>query len=58
MQGILVALLLVAACATARELPSDRSTAPVKVADVPSFCEGVVIDRSGTIGFRCVKDAS
>ncbi len=42
-------LVLIAACATARELPSDRTTKPVKVADVPGFCEGVVFDRSGKL---------
>ena len=42
-------LFIIAACATARELPSDSSATPIKVADVPHFCEGAVFDRSGTL---------
>lgn len=43
------AFLIFAVCAFAGELPSDRTTRPVKVADVPGFCEGVVFDRSGKL---------
>jgi gluconolactonase len=49
MRSALVGLLIFAACPTGGELPADRSTTPVKVADVPSFCEGVVIDRAGAL---------
>jgi len=49
MKSILLTLFLFAACVTDHELPPDRSITPVKVADVPSFCEGVVIGPSGTI---------
>ncbi|HTY37187.1 MAG TPA: SMP-30/gluconolactonase/LRE family protein [Bacteroidota bacterium] len=49
MKWAFIGLLLFPACVMAGELPSDRTTKPVKVADVPGFCEGVVIDRSGTI---------
>ncbi len=49
MKSTVVLLLFVAVCVTAGELPSDRTTKPVKVADVPNFCEGVVFDRSGTL---------
>jgi len=46
---MLLVLVIAASCATAGELPSDRTTKPAKVADVPTFCEGVVFDRSGTM---------
>ncbi len=49
MKTTVVLLLFAAVCGTAGELPSDRTTKPAKVADVPSFCEGVVFDRSGTL---------
>lgn len=49
MKSTAVALLVFAACAAARELPSDRTIRPVKIADVPGFCEGVVIDKSGNL---------
>ena len=49
MKEILAVLLVVAACATAGELPSARTARPIKVADVPSFCEGVVLDTAGKV---------
>jgi gluconolactonase len=45
----IAALLLFAACVSARELPSDRTSKPVKVANIPTFCEGVVFDQAGTL---------
>lgn len=49
MKSVLLALAVTAACARAGELPSDRSTKPVKVADVPGFCEGVVFNAGDTL---------
>ncbi len=49
MRRLLVALILLASCAVAGGLPSDRTTKPIKVADVPGFCEGVAFDRAGNL---------
>src|SRR5512133_1491888 len=49
MKEALLALVMAAVCATAGELPSDHALKPVKVADVPDFCEGVVFDAAGTL---------
>jgi gluconolactonase len=49
MKSVIVALVVIAASVPSRELPPERTTKPVKVADVPSFCEGAVFDRSGTL---------
>jgi len=49
MKKALVALVALMACTPAGELPPDGTTDPVKVADVPGFCEGAVFDPSGTL---------
>src|SRR5512132_1098437 len=49
MKSALLALMIMTASTTAGELPSDRTMKPVKVADVPTFCEGVVFDAAGTL---------
>jgi gluconolactonase len=49
MTRIVLAVLIIAACATIRDLPPDSTTKPIAVADVPHFCEGAVFDASGTL---------
>lgn len=56
MKSVLLALAVTAVCATAGELPSDRTMKPVKVADVPGFCEGVVFDAAGTLFVSDLKN--
>lgn len=49
MPRAILVLLCIMGCAAPGELPPDTATEPVKIADVPGFCEGVVFDRSGTL---------
>ena len=41
------ALVVASALAIAGELPPQASVKPVKIAEVPGYCEGIVFDRAG-----------
>jgi gluconolactonase len=47
MRSFLLTLSLAAAVAAARDLPPNGSVTPVKIAEVPGYCEGIVFDRAG-----------
>lgn len=49
MKHLALTFIVVAGTAFAGQLPSDRTTQPVKVADVPNFCEGAVFDQTGNL---------
>ena len=46
-KSLLVALSLVPATVALRDLPPEAAVAPVKIAEVPGYCEGIVFDRDG-----------
>ena len=50
MKYVLLALSLVPALLAGGELPPQASVTPVKIAEVPGYCEGIVFDRAG-IGY-------
>lgn len=50
MKHLLLALSLVPALLAGGELPPQSSVTPVKIAEVPGYCEGIVFDRAG-IGY-------
>lgn len=47
MKTVLLAVSLVAAAAVTGELPPQSAVRPVKIAEVPGYCEGIVFDRAG-----------
>jgi gluconolactonase len=47
MRAVLLAVSLVAAAAVTGELPPQSAVTPVKIAEVPGYCEGIVFDRAG-----------
>ena len=47
MKHLLLALSLVPALLAGGELPPQSSVTPVKIAEVPGYCEGIVFDRAG-----------
>ena len=47
MKTVLLAVSLVAAAAVTGELPPQSAVPPVKIAEVPGYCEGIVFDRAG-----------
>ena len=49
MKQLLCAFIFVAAAFTRAGLPPDGDVRPVKVAEVPGYSEGVVVDRDGAI---------
>src|SRR4051812_18368170 len=47
MKHLLLALALVPAVLAGGELPAQNAVTPVKIAEVPGYCEGIVFDRAG-----------
>ena len=47
MKSVLLAVSLVAAAAVTGDLPPQSAVRPVKIAEVPGYCEGIVFDRAG-----------
>src|SRR3954468_5390634 len=47
MKHLLLALALVPAALAGGELPAQNAVTPVKIAEVPGYCEGIVFDRAG-----------
>ena len=47
MKGLVMSLAVLFAPLAAGELPSETSVKPVKIVEVPGYCEGVVFDRGG-----------
>lgn len=47
MKPLPLAFALAAALATAGDLPPQGAVTPVKIAEVPGYCEGIVFDRAG-----------
>lgn len=47
MKHLLLALALGSAAFARGELPPENAVKPVKVAEVPGYCEGIVFDRAG-----------
>src|SRR3954452_22664831 len=43
----LLGLSLVAAAVATGDLPSQSAITPVKIAEIPGYCEGIVFDRAG-----------
>src|SRR4029078_8435480 len=47
MKHRLIALALAPALLARADLPPQASVKPVKIAEVPGYCEGIVFDRAG-----------
>ena len=47
MKHLLLALLLAPAAFLPGDLPAADAVKPVKVAEVPGYCEGIVFDKAG-----------
>src|SRR3954463_12948740 len=47
MKSVLLALSVAAALVAAADLPPAASVKPIKIAEVPGYCEGIVFDRAG-----------
>src|SRR4051794_8496230 len=47
MKHLLLALALVPAVLAGGELPAQNAVTPVKIAEVPGYCEGIAFDRAG-----------
>jgi gluconolactonase len=47
MKHLLLALVLLSTALLSGELPPQAAVQPVKVAEVPGYCEGIVFDRDG-----------
>src|SRR5215204_613091 len=50
MKHLLLALAVVPLIVAAPDLPPQNSVKPVKIAEVPGYCEGIVFDKAG-IGY-------
>jgi len=47
LKNILIALISISAILTMSNLPSESGVKPIKVVEVPGYCEGVVFDKAG-----------
>lgn len=47
MKHLILALAILPAAVVRGDLPAQTAVAPVKIAEVPGYCEGIVFDRAG-----------